>query len=333
MVKWKFINNQKEINNWNKEIYNFSDGNYFQSIEWANYKFNYGWDTYRFIAQDRKGKILSLAQILVRVYPFSNCIAWCPGGPIGNVSTINEDFINICVKAIGCSKIYLRISPLSAYELINKDKLISNGWKSPKYKLSTGLSMHINLTIDKKILYNNLSKNWKRNLKRFKEDRLTISKWDKPEIESMINLYSKMESYKNIRQQHTKQSLSDLFKYFGSNIIIFRCDYDNELVAIRAALIDNNKGRDLLAATDQIARKYYGSHALFWNLLMYCKTTGVTSYDLSGINPKKGGTGVYNFKKGTGANLVTYLGEWEWGSNTILTMITNYVIKSKNDTF
>ena len=57
IVKWKFINNQKEINNWNKEIYKFSDGNYFQTIEWANYKFNYGWETYRFIAQDRKEKI------------------------------------------------------------------------------------------------------------------------------------------------------------------------------------------------------------------------------------------------------------------------------------
>ena len=56
----------------------------------------------------------------------------------------------------------MRISPLSAYELINKDKLISNGWKSPKYKLATGLSMDINLSIDKKKIQKSLklSHNW-----------------------------------------------------------------------------------------------------------------------------------------------------------------------------
>jgi len=332
MVEWKFLNNQNMIDNWDMELYHFSEANYFQSTAWAKYKYNYGWETYRFIAFDNKDKIISLAQMLVRKYPLSNCIAWCPGGPIGDISTINKNFINFCVKTFGCKRTYLRISPRIECEDSKKTEIISNGWKIPKHKLTSGLSMVIDLSLDKDMLLNNLSKNWKRNLKRFKEDQLTISKWDNPNIETIINLYSKMELYKNIQQQHTTDTLSNLFKYLGSNIILFRCDHNNELVAIRAAFIHNNKGWDLLAATDQIARKYYGSHRLFWNLLMYCKTHGVKNFDLGGIHPKSG-EGVYNFKKGTGAKHITYLGEREWATSSIINFIVNNGLKYKQQTF
>ena len=43
--------------------------------------------------------------------------------------------------------------------------------------------------------------------------------------------------------------------------------------------------------------------------------------------------GVYNFKKGTGATQVEYIGEWEWASSGLVRYFANFVIKYKMDVY
>jgi len=210
--------------------------------------------------------------------------------------------------------------------------LINHGWIMPKYRMTSGLSMILDLDKDEDILFSKLSKNWRRNLKRFKEDGLTVELWKNPNIDEIINLYSRMVSYKKIKEQYSKENLTNLFKYLGDNILTFRCVYNGNLIGIRSAITYENKGWDLLAATDQIARKKYVSYKLFWLLLMKCKDQSVKSYDLSGIDPISN-NGVYNFKKGTGAVEIKYIGEWEWSTSHIMKLILNFVIKFKKQTY
>ena len=60
-------------------------------------------------------------------------------------------------------------------------------------------------------------------------------------------------------------------------------------------------------------------------LLKHCKSQGIEEIDLGGIDPQKN-PGVYNFKKGTGATPIEYLGEWEWATKNVLRWATNSLI-------
>ena len=44
-------------------------------------------------------------------------------------------------------------------------------------------------------------------------------------------------------------------------------------------------------------------------LIQACKNAGVEHYELMGVDFENN-EGVYHFKKGTGARLIEYLGEW-----------------------
>jgi lipid II:glycine glycyltransferase (peptidoglycan interpeptide bridge formation enzyme) len=56
---------------------------------------------------------------------------------------------------------------------------------------------------------------------------------------------------------------------------------------------------------------------------------GATTYDLGGIDPIKN-KGVYNFKRGTNAADVEYLGEWDLCKPALLRTTINLLIARKN---
>ena len=74
---------------------------------------------------------------------------------------------------------------------------------------------------------------------------------------------------------------------------------------------------DMLAAATVEARKVYASYAALWEMLLEIQRRGARTIDLRGVEPEKN-PGVYEFKKGTGATFVEYLGEWDWASNALL---------------
>ena len=82
---------------------------------------------------------------------------------------------------------------------------------------------------------------------------------------------------------------------------------------------------DLLAAAGAQARKVYASHATLWALLEECNRKGLSWCDLSGVDPVHN-KGVYDFKQGTGADPVEYLGEWEWACPRLCRLPANWLI-------
>jgi lipid II:glycine glycyltransferase (peptidoglycan interpeptide bridge formation enzyme) len=57
-----------------------------------------------------------------------------------------------------------------------------------------------------------------------------------------------------------------------------------------------------------------------------CEERGVTWYDMSGVDPDKN-KGGYDFKKGTGAEDLKYLGEWDRASFPLLRPLANLLVK------
>lgn len=329
MVKWKLVKNQKKDFNWDEKLLSFSESNFYQSESWGKHKSNFNWKVYRFVAYDQNDNIKSMAQCLVRFYPYNSCIISCPGGPIGDLKLFDRSFIDYLARLLGKKYIYFRMRSMREYNTETIEILAANGWRIPKNKLTSNLTLLLNLEQKESDLINNLSKNWRRNLKRYKYDSLSIVQWPNPDINKILLLFSEMESYKSIKIGYTKDELKSLLQNFAKELIIFRCEINNKLIAIRAAIINTNKAWDLLAATNSIARKNYVSHQILWRLLMECKKIGVKNYDFSGIDPKNN-PGVYNFKKGTGAINFASLGELEWCNSNILRYFINLIIRFRN---
>jgi lipid II:glycine glycyltransferase (peptidoglycan interpeptide bridge formation enzyme) len=210
------------------------------------------------------------------------------------------------------------------------EALTINGWTRPKNKMSSGYSMLYRLNGNEEDRLKRTTGNWRHNLKRSARYGLHIEEWVKPDISQISALYREMEFFKTLPTQYTQIELEAMFKFLKKNIIIYRCiNKEGKLLAIRAAGVFGDTALDLLAVAGSEARKVYASHATLWALLDHCNKIGNTFYDLSGVDPIHN-KGVFDFKHGTGADLVECLGEWESASIPGGCALINWIIGRKS---
>jgi len=328
MVNWELRKNIS-VKEWNDHLVCFSNYDYFQSYNWGEYKKSFGWTPYRFIAVNSKNNVIAMAQCLFKSFPFSIGILWCPGGPVGDYKTINNNFRELCYKIMEKKLLYIRVRLKNLQSIELRNYLIENKWELPKHKITNNLSMILDLTPNEEYLKSMISKNWKRNLNRFKENKLVVKKCINIKVDEMISIYRDMENYKKISTIYSETELLKIIEHFKDKIVLYRChNMDGKTVAFRGAIILDNNAFDFFSATHSSARKLYPSNKLFWTLLLECKRMGVSNYDLSGIDPINN-PGVYNFKKGTGATEIESVGELEWSNSSIIKYLFNLALKIK----
>ena len=322
MVKWKrFTGNPDE---WDYLVRYF-DGSYLQAYGWGEVRQSSGWKPLRVIAM-REGKKIGLATILVK-QRLGIYFCWIPGGPLGPLDILSKNFRKDLMELVGARILYCRMSHLRASIQNEIECLRDLSWKRPAASLSSGLTMLYCLDSSEDERQKTATGNWRHNLKRSSRYNLQIEHWIEPRVEAISELYREMETLKGLPMQHSEAELVMLFKHLGNHITVFRClNQSAELIAIRAAIIFGNTAYDLLAVAGTKARKVYASYATLWALFNYCQKLGIYKYDLSGVDPKAN-KGVYDFKQGTGARLVTCLGEWEWASIPMLSFLVNRLVK------
>lgn len=310
MVDWK-IDNGQSASDWNAMLESLSGG-FYQCHEWAETRRMGGWSPLKAVAY-RNGRLVTAASMLVK-RKAGVSVLWVPGGPAGDVGSLDQTFTKTLRAWLGTPLMYIRINLLRAPEGSEAEILRSQGWRRPRVTMSSGLSMAYTLDGDEEARLQRLSGNWRHNLRRSSRHNLRIEPWADPAIEEVCALYREMEALKSIPPQHTRAELEQILSFPPERLLLYRClDMEGNLLALRAAGIIGDTAMDLLAAAGAAARKLYATHATLWALLNDCSRRGLHTYDLSGVDPK-GNKGVYDFKHGTGAELVTCLGEWEWAS-------------------
>lgn len=324
MVNWQEFRGTP--NEWDAQLARLH-GNFYQSYGWAEVRRLMGWKPLRLVATAGDG-VVAVASLLVK-RKFGVAICWAPGGPAGAVDNLDARFKQAVKRHLGAVVSYCRISLLRAGVDSEKTMLAEQGWTSPTVLMSSGLTMVYSLAGDAEHRLESASKNWTRNLRRSNRYELKIEQWKDPDLEAISALYREMEEMKSLPVQHTADELSAMFKEFGHQIVMYRCmDAQNNLLAVRAAAILGDTAMDLLAVASTAARKVYASHATLWALLDHCSTLGLIHYDLSGVDPESN-KGVYDFKHGTGAQLVECIGEREWASFPLLCSVVNRMAARK----
>lgn len=326
MVTWKLLSRDESLECWNERLFRFEDFTYSQSFEWGEYRSNFGQRPYRWIATNLQGEAVTMCQGLLRSYPGKTGLLWVAGGPVGDLSSCGKDLMHTLQESTEMKRLYCRISPMRHYSAYDALILRGLGWKRPSASILSGMTMHYDSASDEQARVSFSTKNWRHNLRRSEKYGLSTSLWENPEIDTIYQLYTSMQDYKQLSQQYSKLEIEKIFNGFGKSIVLYRCDDESgNPVALRGCVILGKKAWDLFAATSVKGRKLYASYALFWRLMKHCHENGVVIYDMSGIDPFAN-PGVYDFKKGTGAKPVEYLGEWEWASSEWLRWGANWMI-------
>lgn len=329
MVKWTLLTDPGALAGWDRQLLAFDDYSIYQTSAWGEHRRALGWTPCRWAAFE-DGAIVAMAQGLLRRYRGGVGVVWLPGGPVGDIQAWSGLQQSIR-HTIGLSIVYCRFNSFRTRRDADHQLLAAMNWQRPRTRLTTGASLHYDLARAEPERLAGCSRNWRHNLKRSYKSEFTIAQWAKPDVAEMRTVYAEMEDYKHLSQQHSERNLRALYDHAGDHLITYGCrDSGGKLVAFRACAILGDKAWDMLAATAVAGRKTYASYATFWALTQECHRRGVRQYDLSGVDPV-GNRGVYDFKQGTGATPVEYLGEWEWASPRLFALPANWLIGRRHN--
>lgn len=319
---------QGDAEGWDGQLIQFPDHHVFQSYGWGEHKCHVGWTPHRLTAAEN-GRAVAMAQVLVRQFPLGVALAWVNGGPVGSVEAWGEPFRAAITQAAGAGRLYCRVNVMRELGGQDADQMISTGWLRPEAPILSGRSLAYPLTDSETAREARASSNWRHNLRRSSKYRHVVDVWHAPDPDEILAVYEAMQSHKKLEEQVSRPALISILKSLGEQCIVVRCDdAQGRLLALRGALLLGDKAWDTFAAATPEARKVYASHATFWELMKQCALRGAQWYDMGGVDPI-GNKGVYDFKKGTGASELLYLGEWEWATSSVLRRAANYLIKRR----
>ena len=144
-------------------------------------------------------------------------------------------------------------------------------------------------------------------------------------IESLDDWY-KLYEETSLRDKITIHSKSYYRKIFelsfedaelkeDPEIVLFRADYNNQLLAGIIVAVFGNRATYLYGASSNQNRNLMPAYALQWEALKYAKEKGCSEYDLFGIppedNPDHPMSGLYRFKTGFGGDILHRPGCWD----------------------
>lgn len=328
MITWQLLPDETCAKVWDNNLLNFPDYNIYQSYAWGQHRANFGWTPLRFMALDQGNNIVAMLQVMMRRCPGNIVLLWGPGGPVGNLTVCNDSLHQKLINETRSKRIYCRISCLRTYQTSDALALRTCAWTRCNQTLNSGLSLYLDLNGEDQFL-KGMTKNWRYNLNRSKRMEQSIDMWEEPDIEAIRQVYNSMEEYKGLEIQHSNDDLQSMYQLCKENMITFRCLGSNgEILGIKACAVFGNKAMDLIAANTMEGRKTSASYGLFAALVDHCIKIGVKHYDLNGVDPIAN-KGVYVFKKEAGAQLLEYLGEWEWSTSNWLKCTFNWAIKRK----
>jgi len=304
--------------NWEKQVVEVEGSTYLHDNRWANNLNSLGWEVCRWNYKQGDESIAFL-QGFLKHYPLGIGVLWFPDWIVGDYE-LGRDMTSFLKKSLSLRFLIVRMR--SHHQNNNQElAILKQSFRCALNPFDSGMTMHLDLSVSPEKLHQGLSKNWKRNLKRSK--RLSYEVIEIKDADTVVRLYSEMGEVKKMKEFFSRRQITSLMDSYKDKLIIIGARTpDGKVQAIRGAIIRGGQAIDIFAAANAFSRKNYLTYGLCWELVNRCKSLECDCYDFNGVDPENN-IGVYNFKKGTGANLVKTLGEFEWSNSNFLNFVIN----------
>ena len=327
-TNWKIF--EGDDRDWNELLKQIGQTCVFQSANWARHKSSTGWIPVRVVKTTATSHIA--IQCLTRRGPFGTAMAWAPGGFGGDLTLLADDFSPSLKELLDARFLYVRFGMMIESTQEQVALLLRTGFKKSKSPIGARQSMLLGVHSDEEKMLSSASSNWKRNHKRSLRSSTAPYVWNNALPELLEDAYRLMDEYKKVDGVKLQMSASDIRSVqecFGSDLVLIRMDNEaGNVLSVRGALIQQTTAWDFIAVATPEGRKTYSSHRTLIALAQECAIRGCTTIELGGIDPEKN-KGGFDFKNGTGAQITTYLGEWEAAHPSWIRPVISRIISAK----
>lgn len=292
---------------WYQFLREFDDANIFQT--WAYGKVTCGRRNMSHLILRKNGKVAAIAQARIVKMPFVNVgVAYVRWGPVWESRGTGQDVERFrqALRALrneyACKRgLVLRLFP-NLYENgspLLLEILAEEGYSSSRNDVrSRTILMELSPPLEN--LRRGMRKQWRHSLTAAERTPLEVVEGSEDHLfELFLDIYQEMVSRKRfapgVDADQFKMMQSQLPDDFKMKVLL--CKSEDGLCA---GLICSAIGRTaiyLLGATSNVNKRSNGSYLLQWKLIEELKSSGISIYNLHGINPEKN-QGTYIFKSG-----------------------------------
>ena len=329
MLKWKVWGGSGE--SWDALLMDLRDYCVYQYFGWGEHKANYGWKPCRLTAT-LNGETVSMAQVLVRHFPFGVTLAWVPGGPVGPAEAWGESFAKALRLALRVRHLYCRINSMGEQTEGESQRLQSSGWRRPVSALLSGRSILVDMSLSERDWLASIDSKHRYYVKR--SSAAAIS-WVYGEANSLQKDFAWLTRQLRLDKradliETDPEMLVRMSSFLPGSVQILVGYLEGQPVTGCLILVQQEKAYYASAATVGLGRKVSAAYSMVAKLRGLLKAQRVTHFDFGGINPGVlGASGVDHFKRGFGGREIGYLGEWDWATSSLLRYTANYLIKRR----
>lgn len=337
MVTWERIDENYERSGWDPSLLCSRDGGIFQSYVWGEFKRRLGWTPMRWLATDRDGSVVAMAQVLMKSLGGGIKIGWVPGGPaLLFPKTECHNLISILGTFADRMRTTEKCVCLRFYSQIASNSHLADccrGWYArPRSRLNAGYSILMDLSHPMDVLTKRMTQKHRYYVKKALAENIqwTVGR-DACLIEELARLHDEMTRAKGLHGMTTGiPDLEMLCRVLGGHATILTGRVGGSSITACLVLTFGQKAFYMMAATGAKGRMIGASYAMVYQLFQYLQGQGIQEFDFGGLDPASPAMeGVGHFKRGFGGELVEYLGEWEWASAQWLRWGVNFAIQCR----
>jgi len=307
---------------WHRILEEFNDANIYQT--WSYDEVRGGRENISHVVLKKDGEAVAVAQARIVKLPFIGAgIAYVRWGPLWRRGSLEPDADSFrqAIRALrneyACKRgLVLRLRPVlfcevsSDFAPILAEEGYSAGAGTPDRTL------RLDLTKTAEELRKGMRPHWRRYLKVAEKSDLEIVEGSADALfGEFITIYSELVSRKAFAEPNDIREFRSIQERLPRNLKmkILLCKADGKLCAGLICSAIGDTAIYLYGATSDTGLKTRGSYLLHWKLVEWLKATGITTYDLHGINPATN-PGTYKFKAdlcGSNGRDVHFLGQFD----------------------
>jgi len=333
MLAWQLWTGTAE--SWDQLLSFAQDASVFQSFGWGEYKSRSNWIVLRYCCLNKRGKLVGMAQMLVKTMPFRMAFIWVPGGLVFRFSDSREsDITELAQNLITAVRVNYPVSLIRFISQTPNNHLLSYGFNRvclrPYCKINSGYTVRIKLDNSMAMPREKMTAKHRYYTKKAAgaDIRWEIGSRDQL-LRELYALHQEMVEHKQIPSiVAVFEELQGMRDALGSTVLILVGYMDKKPVTGCMVHLFGTHAFYMVASTGRQGREVSAAYAMFERLMKELMERGVTDFDFGGIDPvRSAAAGVNHYKCGFGGQIVEQLGEWESAPSEWFRVLINLAIR------
>lgn len=315
---------------------NASDGGFLQSWKWGDFQKSLGRTIFRLAVLDEEGDFAATALLIKNEIHFEYNYLYCPRGPIkADSSQGNKALIFLIdeIKKIAKEEksFLVRIDP--AWFVGNETLATNFGFRKSEKEIQPKCTLIVDITKNEDEVLADMKQKtrYNVNLAAKKGVKVNVSQ-EILDIESFWQLV-KQTSERDGFHPHPKEYYKKMFEMFSESgaLKLYLAEYEGKIIAANLMAFFGQVCIYLHGSSADMYRGVMAPYLLHWQAIQDAKKTGMTMYDLGGLNGKtfysEKWEGITRFKTGFApeTNIKEFIGSYELVTNPLIFSVYKFV--------